>query len=661
MRIWNNRLIVFVILFTLLGCLLSVTTFAQKENSEGRDMSKMIRHNTLLMDDCCAVSANENEAPEVILARQKMVESSMTLLKNHGSLLPFNRLDTLKMICLSVGKGSSFVNMAKRYTRFDHSSINSNTIQGADKFMSSLKSYNCILLNIHSVGLLEDVVSVNNFVKGLMTSPLASRVVVTILDSLKENESLSYLNDGAALLMGCGNHSCVQSCAAQLLFGAIGAKGKLAAPFNGFAVGAGLTIPGGLRFKYTLPEEEGLSSFRIYHRVDSIVHRGISEHAFPGCQVLVAYKGKVIFDKCYGYHTYDSIVAVRPTDRYDFASVTKVTGALPALMKLEEQGKIILDKPFSDYWKDWKKGLFHRSNKSGITFREVLAHQAGLIPYINFYRETMNKGKLSSSWYRCSPSDDFSVQIDDHMYLSRKFRKQIYKMIRKSPLQDKGNYHYSGLSFFIYPQLVKNLSGEDYEDYLKENFYAPLGAWSLGYNPDLKNNIYGSVPTEYDGAYRHKQMMGRVHDEGAAIMGGVSGNAGLFGTANDLAKLVQMYMQGGSYGGVQFLKPSTLKEFSHPQFMGNRRGLGFDRPLPGNDTLSLEKAYPAPEVSQRSFGHSGFTGTFFWVDPEYQLVYVFLSNRVYPSRNNRALYKLNIRPSIQQVFYQEIKGLVDGK
>ena len=409
------------------------------------------------------------------------------------------------------------------------------------------------------------------------------------------------------------------------------------------------------QLEYGSPESVGLDSIYIQVKVDSIIQTGIKEHAFPGAQVLVAKQGKIIFHQAYGYHTYDSIQKVGLDDLYDLASVTKITGPLPALMKLYEEGKLDLDKPFSDYWKPWR----HRKDKKDITLRELLAHQSGLQPYIVFLNDVVKKNTLKKRFIRKSPNNRFSKEAYPNIYVKNRFKHKVFRQITRSKVSPNKTYVYSGLASLIYPQLIENITGEDYRTYLQKNFFVPLGCETLGYLPVTKHFKSPIIPTEYDSIFRKTLVKGWVHDENAGLLGGVSGNAGLFGTASDLAKLMQMYMQKGTYNGKRFLKESTLNEFTKIQYPenDNRRGLGFDKPLIGNDTLSIKKAYPAPEVSTESFGHAGFTGTFVWADPKNEMVFIFLSNRVYPTRTNRNLYNLNIRPALQEVFYKASKSL----
>ena len=403
------------------------------------------------------------------------------------------------------------------------------------------------------------------------------------------------------------------------------------------------------------PSEMGLDSMVIHTRADSIITNGIKEQAFPGAQLLVTKKGKIVFHKAYGFHTYDSLQPVTLSDRYDLASVTKITAPLPALMQLVDEGKLDLDLPFSTYWKPWRK----QKDKKDLTLREILAHQAGLQPYIVFLNKIRTKkGKLKRRFIRKTPSKRFQKQAYEKLYVKNRFERKVWRTINRSKVSQDKKYTYSGLAFLIFPKLIEELSGQGYLSYLKENFYDPLGAKTLGFNPK-KNDAAPIIPTEVDTIFRHTLTQGWVHDENAALLGGVSGNAGLFGNARDLAKLLLLYQNYGQVNDRTFISSHTVQEFIKVQYPknDNRRGLGFDKPLLGNDTLALKDAYPAPLASPKSFGHSGFTGTFVWVDPKYQLVFIFLSNRVYPYRSHRNLYELNIRTALHQVFYEaKIEG-----
>lgn len=398
-----------------------------------------------------------------------------------------------------------------------------------------------------------------------------------------------------------------------------------------------------------------MDSADVHRKVDSLITIGIKNTAFPGAQLLVAHEGEVVFHKAFGYHTYDSLQPVGLTDLYDLASVTKITGPLPAIMKLVDEGLIELDRPFSDYWKPWKR----RKDKKNLSVREILAHQAGLEPYIVFLNKVMRKDRLKKRFLRLQPGNRFQRQAYDSIYVADRFERKMYRMINRSKVSPLKDYKYSGLSFLLFPKIIEELTGRDYESYLRDAFFDPLGCHTLLFNPYLKDLSNQVVPTELDSMYRKSLTRGWVHDENASLLGGVSGNAGLFGTATDLWRIMQMYQDFGEFDGRRYLSEEVVREFTRVQYQenDNRRGLGFDKPQLNNSELPLAEAYPAPSASPHSFGHSGFTGTFVWADPENQLVFIFLSNRVYPSRENRNLYTMNLRSVLQQVFYDALPSV----
>lgn len=395
------------------------------------------------------------------------------------------------------------------------------------------------------------------------------------------------------------------------------------------------------------------SKNKLHSAVDSIITNGIINKAFPGAQLLVAKEGAIVFHQVYGYHTYDSLQPVKTNDLYDLASLTKILGPLPLLMKLYEDGKIDLDAPFSTYWKSWQGN----KDKKDLTLREILAHQAGLTPYIVFLNEVMRKDKLRSRFLSRIPKGTFKKQAYEDLYVANSFQHKMNRMIRRSEVDDLKEYKYSGLAFLVFPELIEQLTGQSYAYQLAKEFLLPLDIPSLGYLPRQKSFPNAIVPTEYDDRYRKALIHGWVHDENASLMGGISGNAGLFGKAHDLFRFMQFYQNYGVLDGHRILKEETVKVFTTIQYPENenRRGLGFDKPLLDNAEKSMEDAYPAPSASPESFGHSGFTGTFVWADPKNQLVFIFLSNRVYPSRTHRNLYELNIRTSLHEVFYSFYK------
>ncbi|CAH1000592.1 Putative D-alanyl-D-alanine carboxypeptidase [Neolewinella maritima] len=398
--------------------------------------------------------------------------------------------------------------------------------------------------------------------------------------------------------------------------------------------------------------------------IRAVLEEGIAGGAFPGAQVLVWHKGERLVHVTAGHHTYARRRATRPDDVYDLASVTKTSSALLVLMQQYGQHRLNLDAPLGILFEELKQ-----TDKQHIPLRSVLAHRAGLRPWVPYWQTTL-RGQARYPWkddwhatrtndrrfrwatIKSDSSRRFPIRLTDELWLHRKYRQRhIYRAIRKSPLQPPGTYAYSGLLFYLLPAYVERTTGMDYRQYLRQQFYDPLGATTLGYRP-LERGIplERIVPTEVDTFFRMDTLHGVVHDEGAAMMEGVSANAGLFSSAEDLAKLYQMLLNGGTYDGRRYLTEEAIAEFTRYQYPeeGNRRGLGFDKPLLTYDAAASSVARAA---SPASFGHSGYTGTFVWADPAHELLYVFLSNRVHPSRERGAIYSLNIRPRIHTLLY----------
>ncbi len=417
------------------------------------------------------------------------------------------------------------------------------------------------------------------------------------------------------------------------------------------------------------PENLPGRSSRLQAEVQAILQEGIAEQAFPGAQVLVLHQGEVVLHETAGFHTYAAEKAVQKDDLYDLASITKTSSALLVLMQQYEQGSLSLDAPLASLFP-----LFAGTEKANISLRAALAHQARLRPWVPYWQGTL-RGNARYPWkkrwdsqrtndYRFkartlsrNASKRFPIQLTDELWLHRRFReKVIYQTIRKAPLEATAGYKYSGLLFYLLPDYVRRSTNTDYRQYLREQFYDPLGANTLGYRPlDRGFTLDQIIPTEQDTFFRKRLLHGIVHDEGAAMMDGVSANAGLFSNAEDLAKLWQMLLNGGVYNGRRYFKAETIKEFTRYQYPSedNRRGLGFDKPLLAYDPA---KSSVAEGASASSFGHSGYTGTLVWVDPSNEILFIFLSNRVHPNRLSRKIYTLNIRPRIMDKVYESILG-----
>ena len=401
-----------------------------------------------------------------------------------------------------------------------------------------------------------------------------------------------------------------------------------------------------IRLKYGNPKELGIIDSYL-KKVDSIATLGILEKAYPGCQIIAIKDGIIFYNKAFGNHTYLTNNPVQLTDLYDIASITKIAATTISLMKLYENNQFDIDWKLSDYLPYLKN-----SNKGDVIIRDIMTHQAKLQAWIPYYLFTLDGEKVDTTIYHSSISEQFPVRVAQNLYIRDDYKYQMMDSILLSPLREKNDYKYSDLGFYLLAAAIENIKNQPINKYVSENFYKPLGLSNISYLPRRSYPLSRIVPTEEDTEFRHQLVHGDVHDPGAAMLGGVSGHAGLFSNASDLAVIMQMLLQGGTYGGQKFLETKTIKEFTKCQFPlnENRRGLGFDKPL-----LEFEEdGAVCFSASTDSFGHSGFTGTYVWADPQSGLVYVFLSNRIHPDASNSKIMDLNIRTEIHEAFYQAI-------
>lgn len=596
-------------------------------------------------------------SPLLEVTNRKLIKGSLTVLKNNG-ILPVQGLDTLKIASLIIGNSeiSPFQKMLEKYTQIDHFALSKNAkVQDWTNIHEKLSNYNLVICGIQDI----NIYPAKNYGTTEIQRKAISEViqennsVVVFFGNAYALKHFENIHQTKGLIVAYQNTNLIQELAAQLIFGAFDTSGKLPVTIDyRFKLNDGIEIRKNNCLAYTIPEELGIKSELLNQKIDSLANLGLNNRAYPGCQVLIAKDGNIILHKTYGYHTYDNKLKVRENDLYDWASITKVTGPLPAIMKLVDEKKLDVEQPLSKYWSDFKN-----SNKEDIKISEFLTHQSGIPAWIPFWQMAASKkGELNPDIFKHQPTDGYRVRVSENLYLKDDFRKSIYDTIRNSELREK-KYVYSDLSFFIFPEVISNLTGQNYEDYLKKTFYRPLGATTVTYNPYLQFTLNRIVPTETDELFRKQNIHGFVHDEGAAMIGGISGNAGLFGSANDLAKIFQMYLQKGYFGGKRYITEETVNHFIEPRFPenGNRRALGFDKPFLTNKSKSDNNGYPARDVSSNSFGHSGYTGTFVWTDPDNGVLYIFLSNRVYPTRENQKIFDLNIRSSMLQKIYDCIK------
>ena len=406
---------------------------------------------------------------------------------------------------------------------------------------------------------------------------------------------------------------------------------------------------------YSTPESVGMNGEYLSRTIDSVANASIEAGCFPGCQILVARRGAIVHHKSYGHHTNEKLRAVENSHMYDMASCTKVMAATICLMRLVEQKKLDLDKPISNYLVEFKG-----TSNENLTLREILTHQSGLRNE-GFSRWALGKNKeLLPTIFSDTQSEEFPHAFCDGIYVQKETRQMMLDRIANQKARAK-KFHYSCYNFHLAGFLVERITGRNYEEFLYEEFYKPLGVKDAMYNPTRKYSLEQIVPTEIDKRYRNKMVHGYVHDEAAAFMGGVSGNAGLFANTESLAPILQMLLDGGEYNGSRYFKRKTIREWTSCQYPknGNHRAIGFDRRRIGDKVKLAERRtkpyYYAPSASEKSFGHSGFTGTMVWADPKEDLIFVFLSNRVHPTRRNNVYFEVNPRSKCHEAAYEAIR------
>lgn len=432
-----------------------------------------------------------------------------------------------------------------------------------------------------------------------------------------------------------------QQVAADIIEGKQMPRGKIPVTVCQFKFGQGIVMN-----KKPVTPEETRTALQV---VDSIAMDAVAKKAFPGCVVLAAHKGEIIYHKAFGRFEFDAASpAMSPESIFDLASVTKVSATTVAIMKLYDEGKVSLDGTLKDYL-PWVKG----SDKENLKVRDILLHQAGLVPFIAFYKETMNgNGSPKPGFYEMKPQKGYGVRVAENFYLRDDWEDTLLQRIKTSPLGPANKYVYSDNDFIFLGKIVEELSGLSLDAYTRKTFYSKMGMYSTGFTPRNRFPAECMVPTENDNYFRKQAIRGDVHDEGASMFGGIAGHAGLFSNAYDLSLLYQMLLNKGEFNGVRYLKPETVQLFTAYNSKISRRGLGFDKPE--KDNLLRKDPYPSLLSSPSTFGHTGFTGTCVWVDPQYDLVYIFLSNRVFPTRDNNKLSQLLIRGKIQDALYKAL-------
>ena len=591
---------------------------------------------------------------ETKLLDKKLVQSSLTLLQNYDNLLPLKRLDTLRIASVSIGENSTdFKQMLSNYAPITFFTISEQyTSSEQAVLLNKLSEFNLVIFSIHKsnanawkpykIAKATDVL--------LQSIALQAKVVVPIFANPYSINSFLFTNNFDALILSYQNSKVAQEQTAQSIFGGIAINGKIPVNTKHYNINSGLKTES-IRMRYVSAEE---INFRtdLFYKVDSIIEDAISKEATPGCQVLIAKDGNIFFNKSYGYHTYEKKTVVKNSDIYDLASITKIAATVPVLMHMVDDNKFNLDHYLGKYLD------LDSTDKKDLVIRDVLAHQARLTPWIPFYQNTLVKDTISGNMnfrdtlYSKNFSQKYPHKVASGIFLHKQYPDSIIKQIKESKLLEDKEYYYSDLGYYMFKEIIEKKYEKPLNKITDELFYKSLGMENLGYLPLNRIHEDRIVPTEMDFVFRSQLLKGYVHDQGAAMQGGVGGHAGLFSNANDLAKLMQMYLQYGEYAGETYLSKEVVTEFTKRQFVenDNRRGVGFDKPV-----LEGEEGGPTCDsVSSLSFGHSGFTGTLAWADPENNLIYIFLSNRIHPDENNKRLLEMNVRTEVMQVIYDSL-------
>lgn len=595
---------------------------------------------------------NELNTPLAAEITHKANAAAITLLTDPQETLPLKALDTLKIASLVIGQATptAFQRRLDDYAFVTHFNMSKNAGKvEQDSIKKSLESFNLVIagfvatsdfpqknfgINAEAAAMIDQIAGQKKTILCLFTSPYS-------VGQFRNVDSM------ASVIVSYQDSPEMQELTAQAIFGGIPMTGRI-------PVSAGLSWPAGTgversqqtRVAFTTPEMAGVSSEKL-KKIDKIALEGLEAHAYPGAQIVVIKNGNVIYQKAFGKQTYESTIPLRTDDIYDLASLTKILGTTLASMKLTGDKMLDPDHKLSQYYPKLK-----HTSKSNVIIRDILAHQAKFQSYIPFWKSTMKKGKLNPELFGAHYSIRYPHRVANGIYIEDDYPERVIDSIIQAPLLSKTAYKYSDLGFILLAKAIEEIAQQPLNSYLSRNFYDKLGLTTIGYHPLENHDLERLVPTEDDKLFRSQVLKGDVHDQTAAMLGGVAGHAGLFSDALDVAIIMQMLLNEGVYGGDTLLDANVIKDFTRVQFgsENNRRGGGFDKP-------PLRKGDPSPtcaSASAQSFGHSGFTGTYTWADPEKGLVYVFLSNRVYPSADNSKLVDMSIRTRIQEAIYEAI-------
>lgn len=576
-----------------------------------------------------------------------LYQRAMTVVDNSDQLMPLIDTDSTSFASVSFGgvDATHFTNTLDEYADFDHyqaDSLYEQKLQNLGEYDVVVVAYQGITnspKNQHKVNSAEVA-----FIKSLQEK---TQVIVVVMGNAY---SLQYFGGVKNILCTYEDNDITQAIAPEIIFGAIKATGKLPVTAGeNFKAGTGIATLTSSRLGTAHPQEVGMDANTL-DRIDALMAEAIKKKATPGGQILVARNGKIVFNRNYGYQTYDSLVAVSNQTIYDLASITKVAATTQVLMYLQERDLLNMDADIGTYLPEVRG-----TNKEHLIIRDILTHQSGLKPYYPFWIETVEDGTPIEEYYQEAPSGPFRNEIAKNLFGITSMADSVLKWVidtdlRKLPRGETSyDYLYSDMGYYLFFKVAENILGQPVDQFLTERFYQPLGLGTLTYKPLDQHPISRIAPTEADNYYRQGLVKGTVHDQGAAMIGGVAGHAGLFSNAYDLAVLMQMNLQNGVYAGKQYFQPGTIPRFAAQQYQRNRRGMGWDKPIVG-----LDEGPTSRYASSSTFGHTGFTGTAAWADPEHDLIYIFLANRIYPDASNAKLMTGNFRTKVQDLIYESI-------
>ena len=580
--------------------------------------------------------------------KQRLYNEAVTMLRNDRDVLPLDKSQKIAVVTFGKTNNVSQKLVKEGLDVDEYLVVEELSKTRKSQIINELKNYDIVIVNIqntsiyatkgfgisdYTIDFVKDISKNNKIIFNLFACPYAL-------------DKFSFKKSPAAIIIGYEDTQCAVNAVVDVMVGKISPIGKLPVTINKkFKYGAGLSYEDVLTPE-TLPI--ALIDNKFTQKIDSIALNGIEIGAYPGCQIFAMKDGKVIYDKCFGHFTYDGGHEVQSDDVYDIASLTKVFATTFAMMKLYDDGKISLESTLGDYFP-----YLRNTDKADIKLVEIMTHQAGFTSWVPIYQTLLKNGKPDPDIFRKSIDEEHTLRVAKDLYISKDFNFDIYDRVMSWKIGDK-KYKYSDIGFYFLPKIVEMVTNMPFERYLEENFYKPLNLNHIYYKPLKHIEIDNIAPTEYDTIFRMQLLQGDVHDQAAALMGGVSGHAGLFANARDLAVMLQLLLNEGYANNRQFLSSFTIRKFTTAPFKDNmnRRGIGFDKP---EVDPSVKYYTPAKQSSMKSFGHTGFTGTFAWADPENGLIVIFLSNRVYPDANNNKLAKNDIRTKIHEMFYEAVK------